>query len=217
MPTWEDEPRSLAVRHPDRIVVSEENSFVVSVFSGGSEPVYRATVCLCQSDGIYEVTNTDEAGTASFLLTPEEAGPMSVTVTKTGYIPSRSICIVGPDVSPVKRAESRIQGAKGKGDGRMRVPDRPEILSAVPEPSRGIVRIRIGLPERAHVHLSLVDAAGRTRSVLISGSLERGVRTLEWRNDGPSLGSGIYWLVLRTERGNHTRKVLWADERRVLR
>lgn len=80
----------------------------------------------------------------------------------------------------------------------------PRILGIGPNPGVDRTTIRFLLPAAGPHALEMYDASGRRVSVLESGWRAAGEHRLSWtRSSGGAgaLGSGTYWLVLRTEDG----------------
>lgn len=89
----------------------------------------------------------------------------------------------------------------------------PLLLSVVgPQPSRGQVRIALGLPTRGDVRLSLFDVQGRRQQVIEQSEFAAGLHELVWdpnANAIAPLRAGIYFLTLEHGGGSaRTRLVL---------
>ena len=79
-----------------------------------------------------------------------------------------------------------------------------------PNPGRGAVRARLGVPEPRWVEAAIHDAAGRRVRHLVSG-LHAGEATLEWDGrggDGRALRAGVYWLRVRSSGHVQERKIV---------
>jgi len=86
LPIWTEDPVSMSAAHATTLYVGQPNNFTVQVSSGGG-PVPSATVCLWKSGDVYEIAQTNTAGTASFVITPTSTGTVHVTVSKRNYLP----------------------------------------------------------------------------------------------------------------------------------
>ena len=68
-----------------------------------------------------------------------------------------------------------------------------------PNPSRGMVRFRLSLPQAATVDLSLFDVSGRRVGSLVSSRMEPGVFDVSWDGsdaEGRQAGAGYYFARL---------------------
>lgn len=81
------------------------------------------------------------------------------------------------------------------------LPNRLRLALASSNPSAGLVRLRLELPEAAHVSAEVVDAAGRRVRLLRSGSrLGGGTHSIEWdRADdaGALVSAGVFFVRVR--------------------
>ena len=93
MPVWSDEPRELSAIHESVLAVDQTTTFTVQVFENGN-PLDDAAVCLWKSDELFQQAQT-VAGAASFVISPERAGHLFVTVYKANYIPYEGLTLVG--------------------------------------------------------------------------------------------------------------------------
>ena len=84
MPVWTQPPRTLTVSHGATLEAGLYTSFPVTVSWEGA-PVPQATVCLWKDGDVYEVAQTDAAGTAAFWFAALTTGPMAVTASKHNY------------------------------------------------------------------------------------------------------------------------------------
>jgi hypothetical protein len=81
----------------------------------------------------------------------------------------------------------------------------------VPNPFNPNTVIKFGIPERAHVNLSVYDARGRLIVVLVDGAFLAGPREIRWdgRNaSGAPVSSGVYFCTLRAGKRTLTRKMI---------
>ncbi len=86
LPVWTDTPQTATATYPATVNVGVQATFAVQVSSGGS-PVASATVCLWKAGDVYLLQQTNAAGSASFVFTPQSVGNLYVTVTKENYLP----------------------------------------------------------------------------------------------------------------------------------
>ena len=68
------------------------------------------------------------------------------------------------------------------------------ILEGLPPLFSGGLSIRLGLPERMKVSLSVYDVTGRKISRLLSGTLEPGFHEVRWNGDVPP---GMFFICLK--------------------
>jgi hypothetical protein len=86
------------------------------------------------------------------------------------------------------------------------------LYPARPSPFHARATIRFSLAQAGGVTLEVFDVTGRRIRTLIDGPQEAGEHTVVWDgadDGGRRLGSGLYWLQLRTDRG-------YASSRRLL-
>lgn len=90
MQLWTEQPKILAVDHPQEIWPNTDPNVTVTVTHNGN-PLDNALVCLCEPHHIYKRALTNAAGQASFSIpscgSGDEEGTMSVTVTKHNFRP----------------------------------------------------------------------------------------------------------------------------------
>jgi hypothetical protein len=80
-----------------------------------------------------------------------------------------------------------------------------------PNPFNPAATISYVLPQRCEASLTVYDAAGRRVAVLVDGLEDGGPHSLTWNGRderGNRLGSGVYFLMLETEEGTATRKMV---------
>lgn len=87
-------------------------------------------------------------------------------------------------------------------------PSLPETMaiSAYPNPFNATVSIRIDLPARQKVNLSVYNLVGRKVGTIYSGPLEAGYTQMTW--DAEEVSSGIYWFRLKGETAQKVSKVV---------
>ncbi len=118
---WTSQPKTLVVSHPASTPIGQ-NTFDVTVSSGGS-PVSNALVAVRRTtDGVFESGYTDTAGAITLTLDPAplSVGPMDVTVTKHDFGPYEGVSqVISPDTPWLThRAHQVDDGAGGDGDGQ---------------------------------------------------------------------------------------------------
>ena len=86
LPVWTGSIQTATVTHPTSVSAGVPATFPVQV-SSGSTPVSGATVCLWKAGDVYLVQQTNAAGSASFVFTPQSTGTLNVTVTNENYLP----------------------------------------------------------------------------------------------------------------------------------
>jgi hypothetical protein len=69
-------------------------------------------------------------------------------------------------------------------------------LFAHPNPFNPTTTIRFELQDRAQVHAAVFDLLGRQVAVLVNGPADAGWHSVNW--DASALGSGTYFVILRT-------------------
>jgi len=82
---WTGMPKPLNVIH-DTIMAATPQTYTVTVRQGG-QPVSGALVCVMRDTIIYQYSNTNSSGVATFNISPTTNGTMSVTVTGRNLIP----------------------------------------------------------------------------------------------------------------------------------
>ena len=81
-----------------------------------------------------------------------------------------------------------------------------------PNPFNPVVTIPYTLAERAPVRLSVYDILGREVGVLVSGTMEPGIHTVQW--DASALSSGVYFSRLTA--GSQAAPLFTATKKLVL-
>jgi FlgD Ig-like domain len=88
------------------------------------------------------------------------------------------------------------------------LPDRITLDPAAPNPARGALRLRFGVPREAPVKLEVFDVAGQRVSTLVDSAMPPGYHSVVWqgvRDGGERVSSGMYYFRLAT--GTETRVV----------
>ncbi len=82
---------------------------------------------------------------------------------------------------------------------------------SAPNPFRAQATVSFELPSRQSVHLGIFDLSGRLCRTMLEGGLDAGRHDLVWdgRDDeGRTVASGIYFVVLQTPVGQHREKLV---------
>lgn len=119
MPIWTNTPQTLAMEHPDTIIMGS-SQFPVTVVSasGGMDPVPEALVCLMKGDEVYQRGLTDQQGQVLFDIVPSSAGEMYATVTAHNFLYHTDTVMVLSTGSCVLYDEHSIDDVSGgNGDG----------------------------------------------------------------------------------------------------
>jgi hypothetical protein len=83
--------------------------------------------------------------------------------------------------------------------------------TAVPNPFNPRTELRYSLAEASDIVLSIYDVAGRHVQTLVAGPRPAGAGSVIWDgrdNHGREVGSGAYFVRLRTELGEARKKVM---------
>jgi hypothetical protein len=86
-----------------------------------------------------------------------------------------------------------------------------EAISVRPNPTRFASDVRFVLEERADVHVTIHDVAGRRIGDLVHTSLESGEHTARWDGrdaEGHDVGAGAYFAVVRANGHAMTRRII---------
>ena len=97
-PLWLYDPGTLVVQHAATLPVNGQTSFPVQVNHPSGPPIRDALVCLYKDGDVYETDITGMDGLATFWFTPTTTGDMTITVTRSQYLPVESTAqvVVGP-------------------------------------------------------------------------------------------------------------------------
>jgi hypothetical protein len=108
------------------------------------------------------------------------------------------------DVYTSKRIHpSGVEEGRPVSSGR--IPVSVELLPAQPNPARGEVSFRFGLPAELPVKLQVYDLSGRLVQTLVSGNQPSGYHTVRWDSrdaSGRPLSTGVY--LLRLQAGSYS-------------
>lgn len=86
-----------------------------------------------------------------------------------------------------------------------------DVRPAAPNPFRQRTTLAYSLPQRGHVHATILDVAGREIATLFEGEAEAGAHELVW--DGRTAGgreaaAGVYRAVVRSDAGRVSRTIV---------
>lgn len=81
-----------------------------------------------------------------------------------------------------------------------------ELAQNYPNPFNPSTTIRFNLPERESIQLTVYDALGLQRQVLLQGMVEKGAHSVVWHAD--DLPAGVYWYELRSASNIQIRKAV---------
>jgi flagellar hook assembly protein FlgD len=85
------------------------------------------------------------------------------------------------------------------------------LFPAEPNPFAERAQIRFSLARRAAVRISVYDVTGREVRRLVDGLSDAGIHSVVWdgaNDEGRRVGSGIYWMQMRTGGFVSNRKLL---------
>jgi hypothetical protein len=199
---WTKTPGTMSVTHPTRISTGSQNFTVV--VRDGVTGLSDAKVCLHKSDDVYEVNSTNELGSVTFLINPQTAGTLKVTVTRPHnieldydqYLPSQTIC----------RVLYSPGGEQGWDESdllpsKLSITDMPVIL-----PRDKDLRFTCAIPRQGDVSVSLHDLTGariyaRIYEQVIPGYLHAFI-------DTHGLSSGIYFILLTCDQEQVSKKII---------
>jgi hypothetical protein len=97
------------------------------------------------------------------------------------------------------------------GDVLSMIPEELSISGNYPNPFNPTTTIKYGLPEPRNVRMTIVNIKGQEIAELVSGWQDMGRHEVIWNgrsDDGTSLSSGIYLVVINDGRNFKTHKVM---------
>jgi hypothetical protein len=144
-------------------------------------------------DPAYEGTGTTNPGT----LTADAIGADGFPQSKAIAIPKMALIVL-----------TWGEGT-GVGDDDM-WSDTARLLGAHPNPFNPRTTVAFDLPRAGHARVSVFSVAGREVAVLADREFEAGMHALPWHaeRDRRELPSGVYFVMLGTEDGTDSRKVV---------
>jgi hypothetical protein len=89
-----------------------------------------------------------------------------------------------------------------------------ELSLALPNPARGAMRLRFGLPAAADVRLEVLDIQGRHVHELARGAREAGWHELTWEGrsrTGVKVAPGVYFVRLSAGGRKVHRRTVWLN------
>ncbi len=110
-----------------------------------------------------------------------------------------------PSGSAIDRGAIEYQETDGVNPEFMNLPEQWKIEDAFPNPFNPVTTIRITVPERQHVSVSVMSILGIEVANLLSGQVSPGTISLQF--DGTNLPSGIYFVKVSTDRFSQTKRV----------
>jgi hypothetical protein len=78
-----------------------------------------------------------------------------------------------------------------------RLPERLELGAPYPNPTSGVMRLRLALPRASHVTATFHDIQGRAVAAVVDRDLPAGFHALEWRS--ASLVTGVYFARVQVD------------------
>ena len=97
------------------------------------------------------------------------------------------------------------------GDVLSMIPEELSISGNYPNPFNPSTTIRYGIPEPRNVRMTIVNIKGQQIAELVSGWKDMGQHEVVWNgrdDDGSSLSSGIYFVVINDGTNFRTHKVM---------
>jgi hypothetical protein len=91
-------------------------------------------------------------------------------------------------------------------------PERLELASVTPNPARGPVEFRIGLPSDGFMELLLYDVQGRQIAVLARGPFAAGWLSVRWsgkHDDATRANPGVYFVRLKANGQTLLKRFVW--------
>jgi hypothetical protein len=198
MPVWTEDPQSLAVIHPEEVIVGKQ-TVSISVTSQGAG-VGGAQVSFVLHDIIELVGETDQEGNFSCELDLDDVGQMSLVVTKSNFIPYQDSIMVSlaADIDEDEK-ESDIKAF--------------ELFQNYPNPFNPATKIQFTLPEKQtpiHTSLRIYNILGQVVRTLVDEPQGGGYHQLIWDGtdlEGSEVSSGIYFYTVEAGDYKETKKM----------
>jgi flagellar hook assembly protein FlgD len=80
------------------------------------------------------------------------------------------------------------------------------MLTIYPNPSSGKVNIKINLPEKCGISLSLFNSSGVLVETLMNKEISKGIQVFTWT--GENVSPGIYFIELKTNDVTERQKLI---------
>ena len=166
-----------------------------------NNPVAYAKVCLNKNNDIYQVDYTNGSGQVAFIITPQTAGMMKITVTRSHnlsteyiqYLPSRTTCQVGwPGGEQASSSEDIF----------------PDCLSitGLTTITKGVFALKYCVPKKGDLTISIYNTIGSkvlqiNQECLVPGYYDQKI-------DMETNSNGIYFIVLTNATEKASRKFI---------
>ena len=98
-------------------------------------------------------------------------------------------------------SDDTAPGGGQQSGGRLNLPNRYVLYQPRPNPARGQLRVRYGLPRPGHTRVTVYDILGRVCRTLVNADQKPGWYDITWdrRDDkGRSVPAGVYFCTLET-------------------
>ena len=86
-------------------------------------------------------------------------------------------------------------------------PETMRLYNSYPNPFNSSTTIQFRIPQNSHLTLDILDINGGIVEKLFSGKLEKGSHSVKW--NPPHISSGIYFMVLQSNKNVMTNKLLY--------
>ncbi|MGB3341790.1 MAG: C25 family cysteine peptidase [bacterium] len=180
--------------HPTS-TIDVPQTFVVTVYDEGNNPLHGALVCLYQQSGLHRINITRQDGQVGFYITPRP-GWLYITVTKHDYGPYEGSCYVwAAGDGPQEEASSFLFAFN----------------SALYNPQTRSVNIAYQVPMKSQVEIAVIDAIGRTVKIVETDHKNAGAYQSTWNcrdDNGRAVSQGIYFIKLKTGEFEEIKKVV---------
>ena len=91
----------------------------------------------------------------------------------------------------------------------MRIPAGYELLTAYPNPFNPTLHIKIGVEQKSHTKVEIIDLLGRHVATLVDREMSSGLHQVQWNATG--LASGVYYIRAKTSHESTVRKVVYLQ------
>jgi hypothetical protein len=143
-------------------------------------------------------------GPANQIATPPDTGYTDAGAAG-GYYKLSAVDVHGNESGFALLTPGTIVGVPGPGSMGV-----AWLAPVSPNPTRGKVVLRFGLPRETEVRLAIFDLTGRVVAELIQGRLPAGEHTVPWEGRDHERGSasGLFWVRLEAEGRSITRRLV---------